>query len=275
LYKGFIFVKLKVIIRTLGLNVKFSMHILIVGGGAMGSALYKAWQAHHTCTVIDPRHHAYLPSLNALGADYQPDVIILAVKPQIFEEAITPYAARFTQPSITWVSIAAGIPVNSLATLITTGTVVRTMPNLPITYGQGMTALFSPQGPAEHVTQLFNLCGQTCWIEAESDMDAVTAISGSGPAYVYAFVEALANAGIALGLEPTLAMHLARQTLVGAGTTLHCAPENPAELRRAVTSPEGATAAGLAVLMPPLEGLLQQTTAATSQRAQTLGSAIR
>lgn len=247
------------------------MHILIVGGGAMGSALYKAWQTHHTCTVIDPSKPHYLPSLDVLPANYQPDVIILAVKPQVFEEVVAPYAVRFTKPPITWVSIAAGIPAGRIRALITTGTVVRTIPNLPITYGQGMTAIFSTQGPAQHITDLFNLCGQTCWLGDESEMDAVTAISGSGPAYAYAFVEALADAGTALGLEPTLAMHLARQTLIGAGATLQNAPEGAAALRSAVTSPGGTTAAGLAVLVPPLEGLLQQTALAAFERAQALG----
>jgi pyrroline-5-carboxylate reductase len=249
----------------------FYMEILMIGCGAMGCALYGNWQGHHNLRVIDPSKPECLNSIHDLPHSYEPEVIIIAVKPQIMGEVLPLYTARFQNPTAAWVSIAAGITVETLKTRIHSPHIIRAMPNLPALYGQGMTALYSPTGEETSITALFTICGKTCWLLDENLMDAATAISGSGPAYVYAFTQALEKAALDLGLPTDLATLLARQTVVGAGSMLAHSPLDAQTLQQAVTSPGGTTQAGLEVLMPELNDLITKTTKAAWKRSRELG----
>jgi pyrroline-5-carboxylate reductase len=205
-----------------------------------------------------------------------PDVIVLAVKPQIMTAvlaSVAPLAGRNTAV----LSIAAGRTVASISKHFPDGAaIVRAMPNLPCEIGRGITAAFanSHVSEAQHALceKLLRATGQVVWVEDESLIDAVTAVSGSGPAYVFYLVECLAEAARTAGLPPDLAAKLARATVEGAGELLHRSPLAPEKLRENVTSPGGTTAAGLSVLMrqPGLEDLMRETVAAAAQRSREL-----
>ena len=152
--------------------------------------------------------------------------------------------------------------------------IVRAMPNTPAAVGQGATALFTTAGDMVQgaAAALFAPAGLALWLTEEDQFDAVTALSGSGPAYVFHMMEAMAAAGVAAGLPPVLAQQLARQTVIGAAALAAREPAiSPAELRERVTSPGGTTAAGLGVLMPALPPLLADTIAAAAARSRELG----
>ena len=249
--------------------------ILLVGCGKMGSALLDGWIARGTAPasihVVDPAGPE-LPSGVALAArhdalpgDLVPAVVLLAVKPQAMDEVLPPYA-RFVGPDTVFLSIAAGRTVASLARILGAGAaIVRAMPNTPAAVGRGMSVLY----PNEHVShaqraacgELLSAVGEVAWIEDEALMDAVTGVSGSGPAYVFHMVEAMAAAGVAAGLPEDLAMRLARTTVAGSGALLAGSDEPAGTLRQNVTSPGGTTAAALEVLMAE-DGLTRLMTAA-------------
>jgi pyrroline-5-carboxylate reductase len=155
------------------------------------------------------------------------------------------------------------------------GRVIRTMPNTPAQVGKGITgAVAGPDiGPEDRETAeaLLRAAGPVVWFDDESQLDAVTAVSGSGPAYVFHLVEALAAAGRKLGLPDAIAEQLARQTVIGSAALLEADPASPATLRQNVTSPNGTTAAGLAVLMEGLTPLMERTTEAARKRSEELG----
>jgi pyrroline-5-carboxylate reductase len=236
----------------------------------MGGALLARWIAEDIgpVAVIDPAH-----SDGGVPSDGHPDVLVLAVKPQLWRLAVAGLVDRIG-PLTLVVSVMAGVKTADLAVVFPGAAIIRAMPNTPAGIGAGVTALFTSAGDmAEGAAEaLFSAAGATLWLTDETDFDAVTAVSGSGPAYVFAFIEALAAAGTAAGLEPGLAARLARATVTGAAALAAAdGTVAAAELRARVTSPGGTTAAGLAVLVPSLAPLLEATVKAAAARSQALG----
>jgi pyrroline-5-carboxylate reductase len=261
--------------------------IYLVGAGRMGGALLRGWLAAglpaHALSVHEPHPSPELAALlaeKAIPSAPRPalDVIVLAVKPQIMNEVLTGIAP-VASPATTVLSIAAGRTVASIAAHFPAGTpVVRAMPNLPAEIGRGISAAYAntqvtPKG-RELCDVLLRAVGDVAWISGEELMDAVTAVSGSGPAYIFYLAECLAEAGIAAGLPPELAAQLARATVTGAGELLHRSSLPPSQLRENVTSPGGTTAAGLSILMgeQALKDLIRETVAAAARRSRELSS---
>ena len=217
---------------------------------------------------IRVRHHAKLPA--------PPAVIVLAVKPQIMDEVL-PALASALGPSKVLLSIAAGRTLANLASHLPQGSaIVRAMPNTPAAIGQGMTVACASdevtRDQALLCSMLLEAVGDVIWLDDESLIDAITAVSGSGPAYVFLLAECLAEAGVAAGLEPELSARLARATVSGAGELLRRSDVSPAELRQNVTSPKGVTAAALEVLMGKdgFAELLKRAVAAAVKRSREL-----
>lgn len=260
--------------------------LLLVGCGRMGSALVKGWLAGNAADRIwavepadlglaDPRLH-HVRDAAGLPADLAPEVVVLAVKPQMMPEALPAYR-RFSGPGTLFLSIAAGRTLAYLEQgLGAAAAVVRAMPNTPAAIGQGISVLVANAAVTpdqrRRAESLMQAAGQTAWIEDDALMDAVTGVSGSGPAYVFYLIETLAEAGRAAGLPADLAMQLARQTVVGAGALAGAATESAADLRIAVTSPKGTTQAALDVLMAPdgLQPLMTKAVAAATRRGREL-----
>jgi pyrroline-5-carboxylate reductase len=225
---------------------------LLVGCGMMGGALKQGWEqakAPFEVVVIEPSNPQYLPDITSLPADYVPDVIIFAVKPQSLSKVL-PLYKHFSEKGCLFLSIAAGIALDTYHKVLgEEAHIIRAMPNLPVIVGQGMAVLVtrSPLTKRHRAMgqAIFEASGHVIWLEKESLMDVVTAVSGSGPAYFFRMVECLAAAGIAGGLPSEVAMLLARQTAVGAGAMLQRLPEAVTDLRIRVTSPGGTTAAAL------------------------------
>lgn len=260
--------------------------ILLVGCGKMGGALLAGWLdrgiAPDDVVVIRPSAGAASASLpvrqyaapDLLPADFSPDIVLLAVKPQMMEGALPPYR-RFEDA--VFLSIAAGKTLAYFEARLGDGKrVVRAMPNTPAAVRRGITVATanSRVNPAERALcgDLLAAVGEIAWVEEESQIDAVTALSGSGPAYVFLLVESLTAAGIAAGLPEELAARLARATVVGSGELLRLSPETPATLRQNVTSPGGTTFAALQVLMGEggLTPLLTEAVAAAARRSREL-----
>lgn len=243
--------------------------LVLVGCGKMGSALLKGWLGSGlppaAVHVIEPNPSDWLEStgvaLNAALPD-NPAALVLAVKPQMMEEAL-PQAERYGGGGTLVVSIAAGTSIRTLEQAFGAATpIVRTMPNTPAAIGRGMTALApnaaaSDDGGHHLAASLMSAVGEVVYLDSEDLIDAVTAISGSGPAYVFLLIEAMAEAGVAEGLAPEVAMKLARQTVAGAAEMAATSDEGPGALRLNVTSPGGTTAAALEVLMHEEDGLRQ------------------
>ncbi len=249
------------------------MNILMVGGGAMGAALSGCWY-EFSVTIIDPVQTGCLRSIEDLPSSYQPDVIVLAVKPQLMESVLPMYVDAFAGMRCVWVSVAAGLPITFYHQRAPECTFVRCMPNLPVLYKEGAIGLYSAHQSDVFDTMqiLFSRAGQVVWVDDEADMDAVTALSGSGPAYCYVMVECLTKAGIALGLSEAIATALARQTLIGAGVMLKNDERNASVLREQVTSAKGTTEAALHVLMQDdrLEHTLMDAMRAAYERSRVL-----
>ncbi len=259
--------------------------IFLVGAGRMGGALLRGWLAAGfapgSLAVAEPHPSPEMAALlkeRAIASAPQaaPDVLVLAVKPQIMNQVLA-VIAQFAGPQTAVLSIAAGRTVASIAAHFAPGAaIVRAMPNLPAEIGRGITAAYANAQvtQAHHALceALLGAAGEVAWIEDENLMDAVTALSGSGPAYVFHLAECLAEAGAAAGLPPDLAAQLARATVTGAGELLHRSPLSPTQLRENVTSPGGTTAAGLSVLMgePSLKDLIRATVAAAARRSREL-----
>lgn len=207
---------------------------------------------------------------------FVPDVVVLAVKPQVMEHVMPAYAG-LVRPETVFLSIAAGKTLGFFERhLGAPAAVVRAMPNTPAAVGRGITVCVGNANVArpqrELCDALLRAVGDVAWIEEESQMDAVTAVSGSGPAYVFLLVETLAKAGEAAGLSPGLAQTLARATVAGSGELLRQSSATAAQLREAVTSPNGTTQAALGVLMAPgaMDALLAKAVAAATQRSKEL-----
>lgn len=250
----------------------------------MGSALLSAWLEvvpASQITVIEP-HAAAVPwdgvKLVASIAEITdvPNIIIFAVKPQIIHEILPDYR-KFISPDTLFVSIAAGKTLRFFEQhLGDKAAVVRAMPNLPAVVAKGATVLCHNALvtlPQQHVVAaLFDAVGQT-YITEESHMDAVTALSGSGPAYLFLLAEVMTKAGIELGLPASLAEKLAEATVYGSGELLHRSDQASSVLRQQVTSPGGTTAAALAVLMKEkagLQSLMDEAMRAAHFRSQEL-----
>lgn len=260
--------------------------ILLVGAGKMGGALLDGWLS----LGLDPRNLAVLepqPSpeiaeragkgvrLNPDPATVQAAAVVIAVKPQTAPDAVPALAALARRAVV--ISIMAGRTLGFLERLLGGETAaVRAMPNTPAAIGRGITvAVANAQVSAAQrdlADRLLAATGSVEWVEDEGLIDAVTAVSGSGPAYVFLLAESLARAGVAAGLPAGLAAKLARETVAGSGELLHRSPLDPGILRERVTSPGGTTAAALEVLMGAdgLDGLLQHAVAAATRRSREL-----
>ncbi len=202
-------------------------------------------------------------------------VLVLAVKPQTINEAMGQVLPSIGKQTLV-LSIAAGISLKTLAEGLGTQRVIRTMPNTPAQVGKGITGavgLDISDADRAVADALLGAAGEVVWFEDEKKLDAVTAVSGSGPAYVFYLVEALAVAGMRQGLDPGQAMQLARQTVVGAAALMEADAQSVSILRENVTSPKGTTAAALAVLMGAdgLEALMDRAVLAARLRSEELG----
>ncbi len=263
--------------------------LVLLGCGKMGSALLEGWLARglapRAFTVLEPNPSPRLAELAAQGMGLNADppaapaIAVLAVKPQMMGAALPRLAALGGGRTLV-LSIAAGTPIRAFEAVFGAGTpIVRAMPNTPAAIGRGVTALVGNAAVSETglalAEALMSAVGQTVRLEDEAQIDAVTAVSGSGPAYVFLLIEALAAAGEAEGLSPDLAMRLARATVGGAGRLAESADESPAQLRVNVTSPAGTTAAALEVLQNPINGLpdlMRRAVAAAAARSRALGA---
>jgi pyrroline-5-carboxylate reductase len=265
----------------------FSGHLLLVGAGKMGHALLEGWLGlglePRRILVFEPQPAPDLAALAARGLRLNPPhgeargaaAIVIAVKPQIADAVVPPLAPLVGSASVA-ISIMAGKTLHALEQALPGAAIVRAMPNTPAAVGRGMTVAVANQRVAtaqrELAHALLSATGVVEWISEEALMDAVTAVSGSGPAYVFLLAEALALAGIDAGLPPDLAAKLARETVAGSGELLHRSALDPATLRKNVTSPGGTTEAALAVLMGAegLTSLMTEAVAAATRRSRAL-----
>lgn len=265
--------------------------ILLIGFGNMGQALVRGWlakgRAAATIRVVDPvassrRAAAELgvsahESLSQVAA-VRVDVAVLAVKPNQLADVL-PACAGLAAAGAVILSIAAGKTLATLTAGLGRAAVVRAMPNTPTAIGKGITVLVANAAVSAEqralCTELLNAVGAIAWIDDERHMDAVTAVSGSGPAYVFLLIECLEQAGRELGLEADLARQLALATVAGAGAYAAAADTEPAELRRRVTSPNGTTQAALDVLMaqPGMVDLFSRALRAAADRSRELSGA--
>jgi pyrroline-5-carboxylate reductase len=264
--------------------------LVLVGCGQMGSAMLRGWLGRGAASkfiVIEP---AGLPAAFAdaknvtwhaageeLPDDLTPDAVVFAVKPQVINEVLPAYR-RWARPQTLFLSIAAGITIAGVSRHLGDAAIIRTMPNTPAAIGRGITvACANPQVTADQrrlCETLLAAIGESAWVEDEALLDPVTAVSGSGPAYVFLLIEVLAQAGERAGLPADLALRLARETVAGSGELARLSPGSPARLREAVTSPGGTTRAALDVLMAKdgLARLLDLAVAAATKRSRELAS---
>ncbi|TCS60894.1 pyrroline-5-carboxylate reductase [Varunaivibrio sulfuroxidans] len=267
--------------------------LVLAGGGKMGGAMLKGWLdrgvAPDDIYVIEPneerageivrRHRVHvLSTADNIPPALTPDAIVLAVKPQMMDDVARQYR-RFVGPRTVFLSIAAGRTLDGFTALLgADAAVVRAMPNTPCAVRKGITVACAGANvgaPAQALCQsLLEAVGEALWIEDESLMDGVTALSGSGPAYVFLLVESLARAGVHAGLPEALAERLARATVIGAAELLDQSGEAPATLRQNVTSPGGTTAEALAVLMrgDGWQDAIDRAIAAAARRSRELAS---
>jgi pyrroline-5-carboxylate reductase len=260
--------------------------LILLGCGRMGSALLAGWLraglAPDRVWVIEPNPTDALIGLGTRlneGLPQAPAVAVVAVKPQMMGDALPALQALGGGPTL-FVSIAAGTTIAAFEAALGAATpIVRTMPNTPAMVGRGITAICgNARASADDLAlarELMAGVGQVVDLEREDQIDAVTALSGSGPAYVFHLIEAMAAAGEAEGLPADLAMQLARATVCGAGELAFQSPDSAAQLRVNVTSPGGTTAAALAVLMDPATGfpaLLRRAVKAAADRGRELGA---
>ena len=258
--------------------------LVLLGCGKMGSAMLQGWLSDGlppaSVRVIDPNPSDWLRGTGVhINADLPdaPAIVLVAVKPQMMGEALPLMRDRGNGETL-FVSVAAGTPISAFEEALGDRTpIVRAMPNTPAAVGRGITAIIgnahATPGQLDLAEMLLQAVGQVVRLEDEGQMDAVTGLSGSGPAYVFHMIECMARAGEAQGLAPDLAMQLAQATVAGAGALAEAADETPAELRRNVTSPNGTTQAGLAVLMDEEAGLpplMARTVAAAADRSREL-----
>ncbi|HEY7002423.1 MAG TPA: pyrroline-5-carboxylate reductase [Candidatus Udaeobacter sp.] len=262
--------------------------ILLLGAGRMGSALLRGWIASKdfpTIHIVEPAPSEAILALAdggqiRLTANFESTRVkfkaaVIALKPQVVKNEVRLLRALGARKALV-VSIAAGITTHFLQFALGSIRIVRTMPNTLGTIGRGITGLYAPEATSKQdralAESLMTTLGETVWVADEGLIDVITALSGSGPAYVFLLVETMTKAGIAMGLSPTVAARLARTTTAGAGALLDADPRRPEELRRDVTSPGGTTEAALRVLMSKngLEDLMQRAIAAAARCSKEL-----
>ncbi|AXK83261.1 pyrroline-5-carboxylate reductase [Pseudolabrys taiwanensis] len=270
---------------------KFKGPLLLVGAGKMGQAMLDGWLARGLApkktAIIEPQPGKAIKALGKRGVTVNPKTgpkakaaaagaIVIAVKPQIAPDAVPPLGLHVGKGTLI-VSIMAGRTLAFLEDKLPKGTaIVRAMPNTPAAIGRGITVAVANKNVSRAqrklASDLLAAIGTVEWVDDERLMDAVTAVSGSGPAYVFLLAEAMAQAGVAAGLPATLAAKLARETVAGSGELLHRSPLDAATLRQNVTSPGGTTAAALEVLMGPggFDALLTKAIAAATRRGREL-----
>lgn len=272
-------------------NVKrlgeFRGTLVLVGAGKMGTAMLDGWLARglnpKKIIVIEPQPVKAVKALARRGVKLNPkdkvgvaSAIVIAVKPQSAPEAVPPLA-RYIDKTTLVLSIMAGRTIGFLEKSLPTGTsIVRAMPNTPAAIGRGISVAVTnariSMRQRKQASDLLAAIGKVEWVDDEALMDAVTALSGSGPAYIFLLAECMARAGVAAGLPKELATRLARETVAGSAELLHRSDLDAATLRQNVTSPGGTTAAALEVLMGPggFDQLLTQAIAAATRRSRDL-----
>ena len=262
-------------------------HIAFIGGGNMASAiiggLIRQGMTPQQITVVEPFAETAARLQKDFGVNVLPtadqdlntaQLVVWAVKPQVFKEAAAPVAGHTRQAL--HLSVAAGIRTDSICRWLGTDRVVRSMPNTPALVGQGMTALFACPGVSAvqkaDVEQVIATTGQFLWVEREAQLDAVTALSGSGPAYVFFFLEAMTEAGVGMGLSQAQAYRLAVATFSGASSLATASSEPPEVLRQRVTSKGGTTYAAITSMESAgIKQAFVQAMQAAEQRARELG----
>jgi len=273
--------------KTPSLRLPGSM--LLLGCGKMGGAMLRGWLARgvpgNQLFVVDPSPRD-LDDVRAAGvtivtkpadlpAGFQPAIVLLAIKPQFMDEALPDYR-RFAKPDTLFLSIAAGKTLSYLRQQIGNATIVRAMPNTPAAVGRGVSVIVRQSGVSD--VQL-NLCadllsavGEIAWVDDEDLINAVTAVSGGGPAYVFLLIECLAEAGRQAGLPAEMAMQIARSTVCGSGELAYQSSESAEALRKAVMSPKGTTEQAIGVLMAEdgLQPLMTRAIAAATRRSREL-----
>lgn len=261
--------------------------LLLVGCGKMGAALLAGWVAAGSApkpiVVVEPNPAqgavpagvTCVASADALPAGFKPAVVVLATKPQVMDDVVPAYR-RLAGPGTCFVSIAAGRTLAYFEKILGKTAIVRSMPNTPAMVGRGITVCCANAGvdaaQRQLADRLMAAVGGVGWVDDEALIDAVTAVSGSGPAYAFLLAECMAEAGRQAGLPADLAERLARATVAGAGELLHRSPESAAQLRKNVTSPNGTTHAALQVLMAEdgMQPLLNRAVAAAAKRSREL-----
>ena len=271
-------------VRRLG---EFRGTLVLVGAGKMGSAMLDGWLRRgldpKKITVIEPQPVKAVKALARRGVKLNPknkigvaSAIVIAVKPQSAPEALPPLA-RYIDKATLVLSIMAGRTIGFLEKSLPAGTaIVRAMPNTPAAIGRGISVAVAnakiSKRQRKQASDLLAAIGKVEWVLDEALMDAVTALSGSGPAYIFLLAECMARAGVAAGLPPDLATRLARETVAGSAELLHRSDIDAATLRQNVTSPGGTTAAALEVLMGPggFDQLLTQAIDAATRQSRDL-----
>jgi len=263
-----------------------SRGLVLLGCGKMGSAMLAGWLdqglSPSSVWVKDPYPSDWVSSLDVnLNADLpeNPAIVLVAVKPQMMADAL-PVLAAMGNGDTLFVSVAAGVTIANYESILGDKTpIIRAMPNTPAAVAKGITAIIGNAcvdvAQLDQAEVLLRAIGQVVRIEGEHQMDAVTGVSGSGPAYVFHMIETLAAAGEAQGLSSDLAMKLAKATVAGAGALAETADETPSQLRVNVTSPNGTTQAGLEVLMNEATGLpslMAATVKAATDRSKELSN---
>ncbi len=260
--------------------------MVLLGCGKMGSAMLQGWLNTGIPTravwVQDPHPSEWLQGLDGLnlnaGLPENPAIVLIAVKPQMMQSAL-PVLRPMGNGSTLFLTVAAGTSIATYETALGAQTpIIRAMPNTPAAIGQGITTLIgnanSTPADMQLAEGLLAAVGQTVRLTSEAQIDAVTGVSGSGPAYVFHLIETLASAGVAQGLPKELAMQLAKATVAGAGALAMASDQTPGQLRENVTSPNGTTAAALQVLMDSETGfptLLNRAVSAATKRSKELG----
>jgi pyrroline-5-carboxylate reductase len=262
------------------------LNILLVGCGKMGGAMAKRWAGLPLCkqmVIIDPvasisgANVQCIHDLKDLPATFRPNVIVFGVKPQTLGDIVNDYK-NLIGPTTLVISIAAGKTIAFFETHLGPKTrIVRCMPNSPAAIGKGITAASASKSVSnverEWTTSLLSAVGDVVWLEDEKEMNAVTALSGNGPAYLFLLIENLTEAGIKLGLEPVLAEKLARKTITGSAMLADMSLATPAtKLRENVTSPGGTTEAAMEILLqrPGMPELYAHALKRASDRAEEL-----
>jgi pyrroline-5-carboxylate reductase len=264
----------------------FDGTLVLVGAGKMGGAMLEGWHRlglkFENVIALEPQPAPEIVTLGQRGLRINPaldtiapSAIVIAVKPQVASEALPPLAPLI-QPDTVVISIMAGRTLASLERTLPGAALVRAMPNTPAAIGRGITVALGndrvSSAQRDLADRILAAAGAVEWIDDEALMDAVTAVSGSGPAYVFLLAESLARAGAAAGLPADLAMRLARATVAGSGELMHRSAVDAGMLRQNVTSPGGTTAAALEVLMgrDGLDTLMDRAIAAATRRSREL-----